>query len=93
MGPSDALTRKDSLVQSRASEVPRNNVLFIGVIALLSVPRSQLRLGAEMLNFGALTAFLGVKLAALLHFFPVKKSRKSTLLHLCAGFSFAFRCA
>ena len=52
--------------------VPRNNVLFVGGIALVGAfaascaGRMQLRetLGAEMLNFGALIAFMGVNAAA-----------------------------
>jgi hypothetical protein len=44
--------------------VPRNNVIFVGVIALAGAFIISYGLGAEMLNFGALIAFMGVNLAA-----------------------------
>jgi len=54
--------------------VPRNNVLFVGAIALfgallVSFGLFSYGLGAEMLNFGALIAFMGVNLAAFVRYY------------------------
>jgi amino acid transporter len=53
--------------------VPRNNVVFVGLIALagallVSYGVFSYGLGAEMLNFGALIAFMGVNLAAFMRY-------------------------
>jgi len=53
--------------------VPRNNVVFVGLIALagallVSWGVFSYGLGAEMLNFGALIAFMGVNLAAFMRY-------------------------
>jgi len=39
--------------------IPRNNVLFIGAVALAGSFTISYQLGAEMLNFGALFGFNG----------------------------------
>src|ERR1700751_3055239 len=44
--------------------VPRNNVIFVGAVALAGAFVISYGLGAEMLNFGALIAFMGVNMAA-----------------------------
>ncbi|HEX3847456.1 MAG TPA: APC family permease [Steroidobacteraceae bacterium] len=57
--------------------VPRNNVLFVGCIALaaaLILPlvageATGFELASSLLNFGALTAFMGVNAAAFMRFF------------------------
>ena len=54
--------------------VPRNNVLFVGAIALfgallVTFGWFSYGLGAEMLNFGALIAFMGVNLAAFVRYY------------------------
>lgn len=57
--------------------VPRNNVLLVGVLALvgaLFLPRISGRetgfeLGANLVNFGALVAFMGVNAAAFVRFY------------------------
>src|SRR3984893_14848907 len=49
--------------------VPRNNVIFVGVIALAGAFIISYGLGAEMLNFGALIAFMGVNLATFMRYF------------------------
>src|SRR5438874_2122324 len=51
-------------VPSILNAVPRNNVIFVGEIALLGAFIITYGLGAEMLNFGALIAFMGINLAA-----------------------------
>jgi putrescine importer len=64
MGRSKALPQSFFGVVDRKRHVPRNNVIFVGVIALAGAFIISYGLGAEMLNFGALIAFMGVNLAA-----------------------------
>ena len=48
--------------------VPRNNVLLVGAIALAGAFLLTYEQGAELLNFGAFIAFIGVNAAALVHY-------------------------
>lgn len=76
MGRSKALPQSFFGVVDAKKHVPRNNVIFVGVIALLGAFVVSYGLGAEMLNFGALIAFMGVNLAAFVHYF-VRDQKKS----------------
>ncbi len=49
-------------------QVPRNNILLVGGLALVGGLVFSYELGAEMLNFGAFIAFMGVNLSALVHY-------------------------
>ncbi len=74
MGRSNALPKSFFGVVDAKHRVPRNNVIFVGVIvlavALLVVVNAfSYGLGAEMLNFGALIAFMGVNLAAFVRYY------------------------
>src|SRR5437879_8283267 len=64
MGRSKALPQSFFGMIDPKRHVPRNNVIFVGVIALAGAFVISYGLGAEMLNFGALIAFMGVNLAA-----------------------------
>jgi putrescine importer len=55
--------------------VPRNNVLIVGAIALAGALSMSYQQGAELLNFGAFIAFIGVNLAALVHYTFRSKER------------------
>jgi len=68
MGRQDALPRRFFGAIDPRNNVPRNNVLLIGVIALAGGLTLTYQLGAEMLNFGAFIAFMGVNAAALVHY-------------------------
>jgi putrescine importer len=56
--------------------IPRNNVLFVGALALAGAFAMTYELGAEMLNFGAIIGFMGVNAAAFLRYF-VRGERKT----------------
>jgi putrescine importer len=58
--------------------VPRNNVLIVGAIALLGAFLLTYEQGAELLNFGAFIAFIGVNAAALVHY-KFRSQEKVTL--------------
>jgi putrescine importer len=76
MGRSGALPRSFFGVISPKRHVPRNNVLLVGVLALagalvfpmISGQETGYELGANLLNFGALIAFMGVNAAAFVRF-------------------------
>jgi amino acid transporter len=48
------------------NRIPRNNVLLIGAICLIGALAFSYQLGTELLNYGALLAFMGVNVAAML---------------------------
>ena len=67
--------------------VPQNNVIFVGVVALIGAFIVSYGLGAEMLNFGALIAFMGVNLAAFMRYFVRGSEKKiSNFVPPIAGF-------
>src|ERR1035437_2869952 len=68
MGRDDAIPRKFFGALDPRTRIPRNNVLFTGALALLGSFLLSYQLGAEMMNFGAFIAFIGVNLAALVHY-------------------------
>jgi amino acid transporter len=67
MGRSGSLPRFFSVVDPR-HHVPRNNVLLVGAAALAGAFLLTYEQGAELLNFGAFIAFIGVNTAALVHY-------------------------
>jgi putrescine importer len=83
MGRSNALPSFFAAVDP-VHKVPRNSVIFVGVIALVGGFGLTVFLGAdnaygtgaELLNFGALIAFMGVNMAAFLRYF-VRAPEKS----------------
>jgi len=92
MGRSNALPKSFFGAVDARHRIPRNNVIFVGACALtaallVSVGMFSYGLGAEMLNFGALLAFMGVNAAAIVHYYV--RQNKRTLLDLLpplAGF-------
>jgi putrescine importer len=69
MGRSDAIPKKFFGAIHARTRIPANNVIFVGVIALLGAFLISYDNGAQLLNFGALIAFMGVNLAALMHYY------------------------
>jgi putrescine importer len=59
--------------------IPRNNVLLIGVLALIGAFTLTYQLGAELLNFGAFIAFMGVNAAAFTRYYL--RAEKKTLVN------------
>ncbi|MGB9071999.1 MAG: APC family permease [Terriglobales bacterium] len=80
MGRSNALPKSFFGTVDAKHRVPRNNVIFVGVLALVVallvvVNAFSYGLGAEMLNFGALIAFMGVNLAAFVRYYFRERGR------------------
>lgn len=68
--------------------IPRNNVLFVGCFALVGTVFLTFERAAELLNFGALLAFMGVNAASFTRYFLREKSRDlSDLLVPICGFA------
>lgn len=69
MGRSGALPKGFFGSVDPKRHVPRNSVIFVGAVALAGAFVMDYALGAEMLNFGALIAFMGVNVAAFLRYY------------------------
>ena len=78
MGRSEALPKSFFGKVDPQRHVPRNNVIFVGLIALIGAFVMSFGLGAQMLNFGALIAFMGVNAAAFIHYFVRAEEKKLT---------------
>lgn len=76
MGRSNALPKSFFGVVDQNHHVPRNNVCFVGALALLGAFFLTYERGAELLNFGALIAFMGVNAAAFLRYFVRERRKK-----------------
>ncbi|HYL15388.1 MAG TPA: APC family permease [Terriglobales bacterium] len=81
MGRSNALPKSFFGAVDPKRHVPRNNVVFVGLIALTGAILVKFGifsygLGAEMLNFGALIAFMGVNAAALVRYYVREPEKK-----------------
>jgi putrescine importer len=88
MGRSSALPKSFFGVLHPARRVPQNSVLFVGAVALVGAFFIDFGLGAEMLNFGALIAFMGVNVAAFLRYYVRASDKKLTnLVPPLLGFS------
>ncbi len=88
MGRSGALPKSFFGAVNPKRHVPQNNVLFVGGIALAGAFVMSFGLGAEMLNFGALIAFMGVNAAAFLRYYVRSPEKKlGNLLPPIVGFS------
>jgi putrescine importer len=68
MGRSDALPRRFFGAVSPKTQIPHYNVLLLGAVTLLGCFLLTFDKGAELLNFGAFIAFIGVNAAALIHY-------------------------
>jgi putrescine importer len=95
MGRSSALPKSFFGVVDAKRHVPRNNVLFTGALALagafllpaIAGAATGYELGANLLNFGALIAFMGVNAAAFVRYYlRQEKKRLGNLLPPVLGF-------
>ncbi len=88
MGRSNALPKSFFGAIEPRRHVPRNNVIFVGVISLIGAFLMNFDLGAQMLNFGALIAFMGVNAAALVRYYVREREKKlRNLLPPLIGFA------
>jgi putrescine importer len=91
MGRSEALPKSFFGAIDAKHHVPRNNVLFVGAIALVGSFLLTYDLGLNMLNFGALIAFMGVNAAAFLRYYWRAEEKKlGNLIPPIFGFIICF---
>ena len=64
MGQDGAIPRRFFGSIHPKNRIPRNNVVLIGAICLAGALIFSYQLGAELLNFGALLAFMGVNISS-----------------------------
>ena len=84
MGRDNALPRSFFGYLDPVHNTPRNNVLASGAICAAGALAMSYQTGAELLNFGAFVAFMGVNLSAIAHYWVRGNSRgaRSVLLNL-----------
>jgi amino acid transporter len=58
------------------TRIPSNNIILVGIVALIGAFTVSYSFGAELLNFGALIAFMGVNGSAFVHYF-LRSGRKT----------------
>ena len=80
MGKSNALPKSFFGKIDAKHHVPRNNVVFIGVIVLVGSFFLTFEKGIELLNYGALIAFMGVNASAFVHYFVRQPEKQITNL-------------
>jgi len=91
MGRDNALPRRFFAAIDPKRGIPANNVIFIGALALVGSLLISYQLGAELLNFGAFLAFMGVNGATIAHYFIKGRDRRWSFLVLpLAGFLVCF---
>lgn len=69
MGRDGVIPRGFFGVLDPVRNTPRNNILFTGVICIAGALAISYQAGAELLNFGAFIAFMGVNVAAIQRFY------------------------
>ena len=75
MGRSNAIPKSFFGAIEPKHRIPRNNVLFVGIFALIGTSFLTFERAAELLNFGALLAFMGVNAASFTRYFLRERSR------------------
>jgi len=76
MGRGNALPRSFFGVLEPKRRIPRNNVLFVGAFALLGTVFLTFERAAELLNFGALLAFMGVNAASFTRYYLRQREKE-----------------
>jgi amino acid transporter len=68
MGKANALPNRIFAAIDARTGIPHYNVMIVGVCTLIGAFLMTYQSGAELLNFGAFIAFMGVNIAALVHY-------------------------
>jgi amino acid transporter len=69
MGRDNAIPAKFFGVVNPRTQVPSNNIILVGVITLAGAFLLTYPIGAQLLNFGALIAFMGVNASSFVRYF------------------------
>lgn len=76
MGKDNAIPRKFFAAVNPRTQTPSNNIILVGIIVLAGAFLLTYPLGAQLLNFGALIAFMGVNAASFFHYFLHNERKK-----------------
>jgi putrescine importer len=77
MGRDNAIPQRFFGALHPRTQIPSNNVLLVGVLALVGAFAMDYPLGCELLNFGALIAFMGVNASAFVRYY-LRSPRKTS---------------
>ena len=80
MGRDNAIPGKFFAYVNPRTHIPSNNIILVGLLVLAGVFLLTYPLGAQLLNFGALIAFMGVNAASFVRYFL--RNEKKTFTHL-----------
>jgi amino acid transporter len=80
MGRDHAIPNKFFGKINPRTRIPSNNIILVGVLTLAGAFLLTYPMGAQLLNFGALIAFMGVNASSFVHYFLRKE--KKTFGHL-----------
>ncbi len=75
MGRSNAIPKSFFGAVEPKRRIPRNNVLFVGLLALAGTAILSFERAVELLNFGALLAFMGVNASSFVRYFLHERRR------------------
>jgi amino acid transporter len=75
MGRSNALPKSFFGAIEHKRRIPQNNVMFVGALALAGTAVLTFERAAELLNFGALLAFMGVNAASFTRYYVRERQR------------------
>jgi len=78
MGRGNALPKSFFGAIEPKRRIPQNNVVFVGMLALAGTTVLTFERAAELLNFGALLAFMGVNAASFTRYFWRERQRTLT---------------
>jgi putrescine importer len=88
MGRGNALPKSFFGAIDPKRRIPRNNVLFVGAFALIGTAFLTFERAAELLNFGALLAFMGVNASSFTRYYQRAAEKKlGNLLTPVLGFT------
>jgi putrescine importer len=88
MGRDNAIPRKFFAAVHPRTRIPSNNIILVGIVTLIGAFVVTYSLGAELLNFGALVAFMGVNVSCFIRYFLRSEHKKpGALLQPLLGFA------
>jgi putrescine importer len=76
MGRSGAIPKSFFGALNGARQIPSNNVLFVGLLAMVGALTISFERGVELLNFGALIAFMGVNASCFARYYVRARHRR-----------------
>lgn len=81
MGRDNAIPGRFFAALNPRTRIPSNNILLVGALTLVGAFLLTYDLGAEMLNFGALIAFMGVNASSFVRYYL--RAERKTVSSIC----------